>query len=145
MLRMKKAIIIPVAIIALIATLFDSYFSVNKLSVSHDIQEISIIYPSELILFPPDSSPPTFRWDDRTEEIHHWKVYVDCMDDKEPERAICYTMDWQPDSETWEKIKNRSKGGTAKFTIMGCSKPFGKNHLGMTKSAGTAGFSIRAH
>src|ERR1035437_4361750 len=110
---------------------------------------ITIDYPVEGSVFPPDFAPPTFLWHDKSSAVR-WVVGVSlaegppaiqipargqrlrigeidprCVSSTNqppkltPEQAADRT--WQPAAATWEAIKTKSAGGAALVTITGYS------------------------
>jgi Flp pilus assembly protein TadD len=106
--------------------------------------KIQIDYPLEGSIFPPEITPPTFLWHDRSEAAKRWVVEVSFADRSNgirvnapgefmqvgksdpragdpgiliPELADART--WKPDTETWEKIKRLSVKSPATITITG--------------------------
>jgi Flp pilus assembly protein TadD len=106
--------------------------------------QIQIDYPLEGSIFPPEITPPTFLWHDRSEAAKRWVVEVSFADRSNgirvnapgefmhagesdpragspaeliPELADART--WKPDTETWAKIKRLSVKSPATITILG--------------------------
>lgn len=108
---------------------------------------VTIDYPSDGSLIPPDFAPPTFRWRD-TSSAEAWEIRVDfadgsnrlrvksrgepmrvgeidpdCVSDMNespalrPEQAAAHT--WKPDPATWEEIKKHSVRRPATVMISG--------------------------
>jgi tetratricopeptide (TPR) repeat protein len=109
---------------------------------------ISIDYPADGSLFPPDFAPPTFLWRDPDERAASWRVEI-ALSDGSPsvvalaagERMQIGEIDprcvaptnrppeltpeqaaartWTPDARTWEAIKSHSVETAATVTISG--------------------------
>ncbi|MGA3370406.1 MAG: tetratricopeptide repeat protein [Terracidiphilus sp.] len=106
--------------------------------------KITIDYPLEGSIFPPEITPPTFLWHDPNEAAKRWVVEVSFAHQPEkirqetpgdfmkpgesdsragdaaelsPELATART--WKPDEETWAKIKRLSVKSPATITISG--------------------------
>ena len=109
--------------------------------------KITIDYPLEGSVFPPEITPPTFLWRDAAESAKRWVVEVsfaghagdirlevsgDLMQPGEldpqagaaneltaltPQQKV--TRTWTPDTATWEKIKQQSVKSPATITITG--------------------------
>lgn len=102
--------------------------------------EITVDYPRENSIFPPDIIPPLFQWRDASHEATVWRVevtfaergpkirgwsdgaklQVGAIDESlvgfvppmlTPEQAAAHT--WRPDAKTWEQIKKHSQKGPA--------------------------------
>ncbi len=108
---------------------------------------ITIDYPLEGSVFPPEITPPAILWRDANESAKHWVVDVsfaghaseirlevpgELMRSGEldpqagppneltaltPQQAVTHT--WRPDADTWEKIKQQSVKSPATITITG--------------------------
>jgi tetratricopeptide (TPR) repeat protein len=117
---------------------------------SLNLAPITIDYPSEGSIFPPDLAPPTFLWRDAEASATHWRIKVEFaggagnlelnsggerlqigeLDPRcvgavpptlTPEQAVAHT--WKPDPGTWADIKSRSVKGAATVTITGFANP----------------------
>ncbi|MGO9108275.1 MAG: tetratricopeptide repeat protein [Thermoguttaceae bacterium] len=111
---------------------------------------ITVDYPEEGSIFPPEIAAPTFLWHDASEAAVAWRVDVTFSDGSptlhlpvrgEPPRVgeidprcIAATNElpkltpqeasarsWTPDTETWESIKNHSADGPATAAFTGLS------------------------
>ena len=111
---------------------------------------ITVDYPEEGSIFPPEIVPPTFLWHDGSAAAASWRVDVEFSDGSpalhlpvrgEPPsvgeidpRCIAETnklpaltpeqasaRSWTPDSKTWENIKKHSVAGPATATFTGLS------------------------
>jgi len=105
---------------------------------------LTIDYPLDGSIFPPEITPPTFLWHDASEQAKRWVVQVSFagLSDRirveargefmqvgendpdaglpaqlTPEQASTHT--WRPDDETWEKIKRLSVKSPATIVISG--------------------------
>ena len=108
---------------------------------------ITIDYPLDGSVFPPEITPPTFLWRDAAESAKRWVVVVSfaahaseihlevpgelmrpgALDPQAgppneltaltPQHAVTHT--WRPDADTWEKIKRQSVKSPATITITG--------------------------
>ncbi|MFB3906542.1 MAG: tetratricopeptide repeat protein [Acidobacteriota bacterium] len=113
--------------------------------------QITIDYPPEGSIFPPDITPPTFLWRDPAAAATSWHVEITFADGSAPLRvnapgdrlrigeidrnAIGTTNElpkltprqaaartWMPDAQTWATIKKHSVTGPATVTITGFGK-----------------------
>jgi Flp pilus assembly protein TadD len=109
---------------------------------------ITIDYPAEGSIFPPEITPPTFLWRDASPDAAFWRIVVQFNDDSPPVRVLpqCARMKigaidprciaetnelpkltareaaawtWTPDAATWAEIKGRSAARPAEITITG--------------------------
>ncbi|MGD0628566.1 MAG: tetratricopeptide repeat protein [Terracidiphilus sp.] len=109
--------------------------------------KISIDYPLQGSVFPPEITPPEFLWHDPAETATRWVIEVSFPGQAGPmriqaagelmqkgkidpsvgqgieltsEQASAHT--WRPDAQTWEKIKRLSINSRAAITISGFSE-----------------------
>jgi tetratricopeptide (TPR) repeat protein len=123
---------------------------VKRPSVTSQATKITIDYPLQGSVFPPEITPPTFLWRDVNESAVRWIVEVtfagrserlrvdvpgahlkvgeidtkagssDELSQLTPQQMS--TRTWRPDSETWEKIKRLSVKSAATIAITGLGK-----------------------
>jgi len=79
---------------------------------------LTITYPLNETLFPPEIVPPTFRWQDGNTQSGAWLVAVKFQDQGQMSFLSSYAQ-WTPSAEDWEIIKNRSLEKDAEVTILG--------------------------
>jgi tetratricopeptide (TPR) repeat protein len=109
---------------------------------------ISIDYPQDNSIFPPEITAPTFIWRDLDASINRWRIDITFADGSEPIHATssgepmrigdidprCISNSnelpsltpeqitahtWKPDKEVWESIKRHSTEHSAEVTITG--------------------------
>jgi len=109
---------------------------------------ITIDYPEEGSIFPPEITAPKFLWRDAADGVATWRIEVAFGDDSAPisvesrgerlhvgeidQRCVASTNElpkltpqqaaartWSPDPATWTAIKQRSTDGPATVTISG--------------------------
>jgi hypothetical protein len=136
-----SCVVIGVAALTLAATAADT----------NNAAAITVDYPQDGSIFPPDIAPPTFLWRDEQANATHWTIYVEFtgkatpvrveskgelfqpgpIDERcvgaippelTPEQAASHT--WKPDPQTWATIKSRSTNG-ATLTIAGFAQQGG--------------------
>jgi len=112
----------------------------------NSLAAVTVDYPAEKSIFPPDITPPTFLWRDAAESAAWWVIDVVFADGGSdvratssgekmrvgeldtsyggspppkltPEQAAAHT--WKPDPETWAAIKKRSVAHPARVVITG--------------------------
>jgi len=81
--------------------------------------KLSITYPSDGTIFPPEIVPPTFIWNETNQTANKWLVIVDL--DNEDERITVFTEKkiWRPTSDQWEIIKKHSIEKDIQITVLG--------------------------
>ena len=113
-----------------------------------DVAGITIDYPAEGAIFPPEITPPTFIWRDGEETARVWRIEVsfaggsagihttskgarmrmgeidpDCVSPANELPKLtpqqAAARTWAPDAAMWESIKQRSMAGAATVTITG--------------------------
>ena len=97
------------------------------------VKELSIIYPFNGSLFPPEIASPTFRWDDKT-DANSWIVRFEFQDKNEPLEVQTVLMEWTPKRDMWESVKEKTLEKTAKVTILGFKKILGVKEFLSKKS-----------
>ena len=90
---------------------------------------LTIDYPLDNTLFPPESVPPTYRWEDSQSGSDTWAVVIQYQDEGESDRFLCRQMEWTPSHEQWEAIKSRSLQNEAKATVVGVNQAAPKKIL----------------
>ncbi len=80
---------------------------------------LTIKYPLDETLFPPEITAPTFRWEDPDSGVDTWLVTIAFQDGKDRVNALAREPRWTPDPEQWEVIKTRSLAKDAEVTILG--------------------------
>lgn len=83
-----------------------------------DAGELSIVYPFDGSLFPPEIIAPTVWWEDSNSRANKWRVSVAFEDDTDPISVEVDTAAWTPDRDTWESIKHSSIGTRATITVV---------------------------
>ena len=86
-----------------------------------DYNDITIEYPLNETLFPPEMVPPLYRWNDGVTASSSWLIRFEFTDGKPCMNFIATRQHWTPRPEDWENIKNRSLEQEAKVVILGVS------------------------
>jgi len=113
--------------VALLVALREPAFAVDEVLANYreggDYGDgMSIRYPLDQTLFPPEIAPPTFRWEDRSGGSDAWVVTITFQDDQGRLSFPCVQREWTPPDESWEAIKRRSLGRPATVTILGVNR-----------------------
>ena len=81
--------------------------------------DLTITYPYDGAVFPPEIAAPTFRWSDRRTASTKWLVVFRWGDTKNPVYALADRPQWTPDKATWEAIKARSVAEPVEVVVFG--------------------------
>lgn len=84
--------------------------------------EITIDYPKEGTIFPPEFSSPQFSWTDSLEAFKKWHIRLSTQEGTELYRETTELSAWRPDSAVWSTIKASSATEPVFFTIIGEEK-----------------------
>ncbi len=108
---------------------------------------LTVEYPLDGTLFPPEIAPPTFRWKDENGDCDAWLVIIEFEDDKENVHSLTNTTHWTPQAGVWEDIKKRSGEKQANVTILGVNraspqKALSANRITIKTSADRVGAPI---
>ncbi len=99
---------------------------------------LTITYPHNNTIFPPEIASPSFHWNDPDNDTYQWLAVV------EEDGKISYISDyidenkWKPDSSDWEDIKSRSDGKDVTVNIIGIDR----NEPGKIYNGGKIQFTI---
>jgi len=133
--KIKLIILFIVVFIILIIVLFNGIF--YPFLPDFFVKELSIIYPFDGSLFPPEIGAPTFRWDDKT-GANGWILRFEFQETNEPLEFQTASMEWTPKRDIWESVKERTLEKRAKVTILGF-----KNIVGMKRFVSKKSISIK--
>lgn len=102
---------------------FTRSVTVDKIRASFDkdgkYSRISISYPQNETLFPPEIIAPHFRWKDDGNDSNTWLIHFDFHDDMSPIYAIIQKQEWQPADDEWEIIKKQSLENPVHVSLFG--------------------------
>ncbi|MFQ6047437.1 MAG: hypothetical protein ACE5PT_13955, partial [Gemmatimonadales bacterium] len=90
-----------------------------------DTGELSIVYPFNGALFPPEIIAPTVWWKDTHRTANRWRISVGFDNDTGGVGIEVDTLAWTPRRELWEYIKRRSIGRPATITVTGVRRVLG--------------------
>src|ERR1017187_1171179 len=122
--------------------------AIEQAPAANSLVAITIDYPQEGSIFPPDITPPTFLWRDGAKGVTLWRIEVsfgdgtaaihttsqgapprigwidpDCVADTNAPPKLTPQMaaahSWTPDPAMWQAIKRHSAARTATVTITG--------------------------
>ncbi len=121
-------------------------YAIDQSTAANSLSGITVDYPAEGSIFPPDITPPTFLWRDAAAGANRWAIDIGFADGAPgirvtargelmrvgpvddsyggfvppkltPEQAAAHI--WKPDAATWAAIKTRSSRHPAKVVITG--------------------------
>jgi len=93
-------------------------FTTNSKKVGNNTG-LTITYPYDGAVFPPEIAAPVVVWDDATAASNNWLIMVEFSSQRSPIYAISDKQDWAPDQSIWEAIKANSIRAPAKITVYG--------------------------
>ncbi len=94
----------------------------KALAVAAPPGRVTIQSPLDETLFPPEISPPSFRWKDEDARSGLWLVTIEFANDKGRINAFAGQSSWRPQASVWEAIKQRSLEKQATVTIVGVNR-----------------------
>ena len=81
--------------------------------------ELSILYPLDETIFPPDIAAPTFLWKDDNSQSNTWLVTIRFRDDNERMNFVTSKPQFRPKEKEWDVIKKRSLEKEVEVAILG--------------------------
>ncbi|MBN1506285.1 MAG: tetratricopeptide repeat protein [Sedimentisphaerales bacterium] len=84
-----------------------------------DYSGLTINYPGDGTLFPPEIVAPTFRWTDANPKCAAWLVRIEVGNAGTAMSFLTRQRQWTPSSRDWEAIKTSSLEQDARVTILG--------------------------
>ena len=84
--------------------------------------ELTISYPLDGTLFPPEIAAPTVRWEDSRDGSDAWVVTIEFERGQGCVSSPCLDTEWVPSDEQWETIKQQSLERKAKVTVLGLNR-----------------------
>jgi hypothetical protein len=84
-----------------------------------DYNDITIKYPPDGTLFPPEITPPVFRWKDSVPASRAWLVRVEFNNGKPHMNFLTRRQQWTPRNQDWDNIKHRSLEHEIQLVILG--------------------------
>ena len=85
-------------------------------------RNLSITYPFDGTLFPPEIPAPTFRWKDGAPGVRHWLIQVTFQDGFPSILRLVDSLQWTPNDGQWAHIKQHSVRTTAVIRIIGARR-----------------------
>jgi lipoprotein NlpI len=109
---------------------------------------LSIAYPFDGSVFPPEIVPPTIWWEDEESDANRWHVSVEFEGQHDPINVDVDTTAWAPDSALWESIKAQTVNTDARVTVTslvslaGMSKTLSSQTISISTSPDSVGAPI---
>ncbi len=116
------AAVVIIAAIALIAIRHDTIRAEDVLAgyrADANYAGITISYPGDGTLFPPEIVPPTFWWTDANPKCSAWLVRIELGNGASAMSFLTREPQWTPSPQDWETIKNGSLEQDARVAILG--------------------------
>jgi hypothetical protein len=109
----KLKIFILIIILALLGAIVVLVYIRKKSSV----KIVSIRYPFNNALFPPEFPAPTFEWNSRIKDASPWEVSLITRNKKYSINASTANNRWTPEESKWDSLKLLSDFGRIYFTV----------------------------
>ncbi len=91
----------------------------RKYNEKHPYSGLTITYPLNETLFPPEIISPTFHWKDESSRSDAWLITFKFAEGKNRMNFLSRDPEWRPSDEHWETIKQRTREKAAEVTILG--------------------------
>jgi tetratricopeptide (TPR) repeat protein len=83
------------------------------------LRPLTITYPLDNAVFPPEIVAPIFRWSNPESSAHDWLVTVRFDKSQVRFEHFVHTPTWRPSLEQWEVMKRHSVDGRAVISVVG--------------------------
>ena len=83
---------------------------------------LTITYPLDQTVFPPEIVPPTFCWEEGRHRANTWLVVIDLQHGGDRVTSVSSENRWTPSRKQWETIKHGSREKQAKVTVLGVDR-----------------------
>ncbi len=80
---------------------------------------LTIVYPQDGTLFPPEIVPPTFRWEEISSGASTWLIRVEIAGGQPPIQCLSRVRQWTPTAQEWEIVKEGSVRNEARVFVIG--------------------------
>jgi tetratricopeptide (TPR) repeat protein len=117
--------IVAVVVVILIALYLPGPRIENILALYRDDAQytgLTILYPLNETLFPPEIVSPTFHWEDANSTSDTWLITIKFQDDEGRTNFLVREAQWTPNPSQWEAIKKRSLEKQAIVAILGVNR-----------------------
>jgi len=124
LLQKSMIFILTLLMVVLISHLF--YCQKSEKNIIANWQEnqkimgnLTITYPANNTVFPPEIVAPTFIWKDEIEQVERWLVSVSLKEKDQAIYVFTNQPQWRPDPIQWDKIKILSMKQNTQVAILG--------------------------
>jgi tetratricopeptide (TPR) repeat protein len=111
------------AVLSLLPVCASASLSTNEILAAYQARgqypELSILYPGNRTVFPPEIVPCTFSWRAGDGKADSWLVLLEFPDERGRLAFLSQRPEWTPTPAEWETIKQRSRGKSASVTVLG--------------------------
>ena len=90
---------------------------------------LTILYPLNETLFPPEIVSPTFRWKDDKSGSDTWLITINFRDNNGRMNFLTSKQQFRPRAKEWEAIKKRTLEKEAEVTVLGVNRSTPKEIL----------------
>ena len=115
--------LLAAGVLSLLPVCFSAPLSTNGILAAYEesghYPALTILCPGDKTVFPPDIAPCTFSWREGGGQANAWLVLFEFSDDWGRLAFLSPHTEWTPTPAEWETIKQRSRGKTAKVTVLG--------------------------
>ncbi len=87
-----------------------------------EVGDLTIHYPLDGTVFPPEIASPTFRWEESRPDVDAWLVQLKFRDGEETIRSSSRVTEWTPSDDQWQAIKHQTSEKPASVVIQGFSQ-----------------------
>jgi len=81
--------------------------------------QLTILYPFEGAVFPPEITAPTFRWQDSRADSQAWRLTVDMTAGGDAASSVVDKSEWTPADDLWDTMKQCSRQSPISVLIEG--------------------------
>ena len=133
--------------LALLVLISFASLSIKTLFLSHP-GSLSVTYPFDGSLFPPEIIAPTIWWEDGGSDASKWHVRIEIDGQDDRFDIDVDTTLWVPDKELWESIKAKTRNTSAFITVSslvsfaGISRTLSSQTISISTSSDSVGAPI---
>lgn len=124
-----------------------AYGGVTMVLARGNPDDLTLVYPFDGSLFPPEIIAPAITWEDNNSHTDEWRVTVS-VPEGDQLFVVRDSTSWTPDMATWERIKSQSLEAAATVTVesvnrvLGLSQSLSKKSVSFSTSSDSVGAPI---